>query len=244
MTLPINNQANLTNLFMLSCSMVIKSLFNSPTQGAFMEEARRKTIEELLSNPFFNISSVSDKALLLYDQSLTHRSYAKEMQDKNIECLDNERLEFFGNFVLGFVVSEFLFKNFNYSWNLGFILGLLSGYLWAFSLNEYLTMTISWFLSFLLIPFSFLLKNDSELDILTENASLNNSSNNQSKSNSNHSMVIYPILFSWLALFTYTMSKALVSSESMLKMDHGFVAKTQRVLMPRGLYPKMWRSNQ
>ena len=41
-----------------------------------------------------------------------------------------------------------------------------------------------------------------------------------------------------------TMSKAFVSSEKMLKMDHGVVAKTQRVLMPRGLYPKMWRSNQ
>jgi H/ACA ribonucleoprotein complex subunit 4 len=41
-----------------------------------------------------------------------------------------------------------------------------------------------------------------------------------------------------------TMSKAFVSSEKMLKMDHGFVAKTQRVLMPRGMYPKMWRSNQ
>jgi H/ACA ribonucleoprotein complex subunit 4 len=41
-----------------------------------------------------------------------------------------------------------------------------------------------------------------------------------------------------------TMSKAFVSSEKMLNMDHGFVAKTQRVLMPRGLYPKMWRSNQ
>ena len=41
-----------------------------------------------------------------------------------------------------------------------------------------------------------------------------------------------------------TMSKAVVSSESMLKMDHGFVAKTQRVLMPRGLYPKLWRSNE
>jgi len=41
-----------------------------------------------------------------------------------------------------------------------------------------------------------------------------------------------------------TMSKAFVSSEKMLKMDHGFVAKTQRVLMPRGLYPKMWRSNK
>jgi len=41
-----------------------------------------------------------------------------------------------------------------------------------------------------------------------------------------------------------TMSKAFVSSEKMLKMDHGFVAKTQRVLMPRGMYPKMWRSNK
>jgi len=38
-----------------------------------------------------------------------------------------------------------------------------------------------------------------------------------------------------------TMSQATVSSEKMLKMDHGFIAKTQRVMMPRGLYPKMWR---
>ena len=41
-----------------------------------------------------------------------------------------------------------------------------------------------------------------------------------------------------------TMAKAFVSSEKILKMDHGFVAKTQRVLMPRGIYPKMWHSNQ
>jgi H/ACA ribonucleoprotein complex subunit 4 len=41
-----------------------------------------------------------------------------------------------------------------------------------------------------------------------------------------------------------TLSKATLSSESMLKLDHGFVAKTQRVLMPRGVYPKMWRNNQ
>ncbi len=41
-----------------------------------------------------------------------------------------------------------------------------------------------------------------------------------------------------------TMAKAFVSSEKMLKMDHGFVARTQRVLMPRGIYPKMWHSNQ
>jgi H/ACA ribonucleoprotein complex subunit 4 len=41
-----------------------------------------------------------------------------------------------------------------------------------------------------------------------------------------------------------TIAKTFVSSENMLKMDRGFVAKTQRVLMPRGMYPKMWRSNQ
>lgn len=40
------------------------------------------------------------------------------------------------------------------------------------------------------------------------------------------------------------LSKAVVSSENMLKMDHGFVAKPERVLMPRGVYPKMWRSSE
>ena len=37
------------------------------------------------------------------------------------------------------------------------------------------------------------------------------------------------------------LSKALATSEEILKMDHGLVAKTRRVLMPRGVYPKMWR---
>jgi H/ACA ribonucleoprotein complex subunit 4 len=41
-----------------------------------------------------------------------------------------------------------------------------------------------------------------------------------------------------------TIAKAAVSTENILKMDHGFVAKTQRVLMPRGMYPKMWHSSQ
>jgi len=39
------------------------------------------------------------------------------------------------------------------------------------------------------------------------------------------------------------LSRALVSSEDMLKMTHGLVAKTERVLMPRGLYPKMWHKS-
>ncbi len=52
-----------------------------------------------------------------------------------------------------------------------------------------------------------------------------------------------------VAIFTQkgeavTLSKTVVTSEKLLKMDHGFVAKTQRVLMPRGIYPKMWHKNQ
>ena len=35
-------------------------------------------------------------------------------------------------------------------------------------------------------------------------------------------------------------ARALVSSEQILNMDHGFVAKTVRVLMDRTVYPKMW----
>ncbi len=35
---------------------------------------------------------------------------------------------------------------------------------------------------------------------------------------------------------------ALASSEQVLSMDHGFVAKTVRVLMDRDVYPKMWSS--
>ncbi len=37
-------------------------------------------------------------------------------------------------------------------------------------------------------------------------------------------------------------AKALASTEEVLAMEHGLAAKTQRVLMPRGTYPKMWRS--
>ncbi len=39
------------------------------------------------------------------------------------------------------------------------------------------------------------------------------------------------------------LSKALASTEAILHMNHGLVAKTQRVLMPRGVYPRMWSSS-
>jgi len=49
-----------------------------------------------------------------------------------------------------------------------------------------------------------------------------------------------------VAIFTQkgeavALAKALTSTEEILRMDHGLVAKIQRVLMPRGIYPKMWR---
>ncbi len=37
------------------------------------------------------------------------------------------------------------------------------------------------------------------------------------------------------------LATALATTDEILKMTHGFVAKTRRVLMPRGIYPKMWR---
>jgi len=39
------------------------------------------------------------------------------------------------------------------------------------------------------------------------------------------------------------LSKTLASTEDTLTMDHGLVAKTERVLMPRGVYPKMWHKS-
>jgi len=39
------------------------------------------------------------------------------------------------------------------------------------------------------------------------------------------------------------LAKTLASTEAVLEMDHGLVAETRRVLMPRGVYPKMWRKS-
>lgn len=38
--------------------------------------------------------------------------------------------------------------------------------------------------------------------------------------------------------------RAVASTERVLYMEHGVVAKTERVLMPRGTYPKAWRSGE
>ena len=48
------------------------------------------------------------KALL--ENALTHSSYANENRERHLP--DNERLEFLGDSILGFVVAEYLYRNF------------------------------------------------------------------------------------------------------------------------------------
>lgn len=40
------------------------------------------------------------------------------------------------------------------------------------------------------------------------------------------------------------LAKASVSTKEILDMEHGVVAETKRVLMPRGTYPKRWKSGE
>jgi H/ACA ribonucleoprotein complex subunit 4 len=40
------------------------------------------------------------------------------------------------------------------------------------------------------------------------------------------------------------LAQALVSTEEILSLDHGAVAALKRVVMPRGTYPKVWRSGK
>ena len=54
---------------------------------------------------------------------------------------------------------------------------------------------------------------------------------------------------SLVAIFTLkgeavALAKALASTEEILSMEHGMIAQTKRVLMPRGTYPKCWKSGE
>ncbi|MBY9021222.1 MAG: MFS transporter [Candidatus Lokiarchaeota archaeon] len=108
------------------------------------------------------------------------------------------------------------FRHFNFSWNLGFISGLLVGYFWAFSLNEYFAMTFAFIISFSLPLFSLFLKKESELNHVDRNfiskntePKLKSDINSQDLQNSNNKMIAYPILFSWIAIVAYAAAKSM-----------------------------------
>ena len=72
---------------------------------------RRQDILGFLAHPFWDVSNVSEPALVLYDQALTHNSYANERQDQGIPCEHYQRLEFLGDRILNHAVAEFLFHD-------------------------------------------------------------------------------------------------------------------------------------
>ncbi len=76
-------------------------------------DRRKQAIQTLLASPFWNIPSVSPKAFLLYEQALTHSTYAKERRDQGYSCADNERLEFLGDRILNCAVADFLYRQYN-----------------------------------------------------------------------------------------------------------------------------------
>lgn len=108
------------------------------------------------------------------------------------------------------------FKNFNLSWNVGFISGLLVGFFWALSWSDLFAMIISWFLSFLLIPISFFLERESSEPISieitqyqTEDPISHIDIKEDMSINSHTPMIVYPILFSWVSIMFLATSKSI-----------------------------------
>ncbi len=75
-----------------------------------MDKERKQQLLNLLRSPVFDIDTSDDRKLLLYDQALTHSSYAKEQRDLGMDCNDNERLEFLGDCILDFLIGSELYK--------------------------------------------------------------------------------------------------------------------------------------
>jgi ribonuclease-3 len=75
-----------------------------------MDNERKQRLVNLLRSPVFDIDTSDDQKLHLYDQALTHSSYAKEQRDRGIDCKDNERLEFLGDCILDFLIGSELYE--------------------------------------------------------------------------------------------------------------------------------------
>ncbi len=78
-----------------------------------MEESRKKQILNILSGSYFRIEP-HEESLAIYDIALTHSSFANEMKQKNMPCKDNEKLEFFGNYLLDYVIAGHLYDSSEY----------------------------------------------------------------------------------------------------------------------------------
>jgi MFS family permease len=118
--------------------------------------------------------------------------------------------------VSSFEKSKKNFALFNVSWNSGFIVGLLVGFLWALTWSDFLAMIVSWMLSFLLIPVSFFIKKDKKpeaskeiLIYQSEDPLSHLDFKEDLVINSQTPMIVYPILFSWFGITFLTISKSI-----------------------------------
>ena len=64
----------------------------------------RQEFEDIIGYSFTNPE--------LLDTALTHSSFVNENRGKNPELVDNERLEFFGDAIIEFYISEYLFNKY------------------------------------------------------------------------------------------------------------------------------------
>jgi MFS family permease len=110
------------------------------------------------------------------------------------------------------------FALFNLSWNLGFICGLLVGFIWvwAFSLSDFVAMIIAWSLSFFLIPVAFFIRKEIKPDISKEIVIYQSEdplSHLDIKEdlivNSQTPMIVYSMVFSWVSIVFLTVSKSI-----------------------------------
>ena len=125
------------------------------------------------------------------------------------------------------------FAFFNFSWNLGFISGLLVGFSWALFLGDHIAMVISCLLSFLLIPVSFFIKKDDESEHIkekiiyqTEDPLSHLDIEEDLVINSHTPMIIYPILFSWLSIMFLATSKSIFMFGYPVFLRHFFPTNT------------------
>jgi MFS family permease len=109
------------------------------------------------------------------------------------------------------------FAIFNFSWNFGFIFGLLVGFFFALSIGDFIAMIISSSISFTLIPISFFLTKDKKSDTReekviyqTEDPLSHLDIEEDLVINPQTPMIIFPALFSWLSIMFLATSKSII----------------------------------
>jgi len=80
----------------------LSSGFNSNLSFGLLDYDKKKLLEHYLNIKIKNIA--------IFEQALIHRSYLQVINNSDIKS--NERLEFFGDAILGFIITEYLLFNY------------------------------------------------------------------------------------------------------------------------------------